>query len=770
MSEATEIFMRFWSKKINLNQKINVKNLINHENFLQYSAIILSANKNNFSKLIKLKSFQQSLKFFDNIDNYDENFMAFTQYEILKNINFDNVKSLQSYLNTLKNEGIGAENNIYLSSYLKNIKPKIIKQNKIKVKQINFDKNYHEISNEINQITQNLSDLFENENYKKRLTNICEKLKNTKFVIGVTGVMNAGKSTLLNALLGKEILGTSVVPETANLSIIKYAKEEKAIINFWNKKQWQEIKNSALHLEAMRTFVKETESIFGNNLDEYIQEETKKQEVLIQNLSLYTSAKTKEKYCNLIKSVELYTNLEYVKNGVCIVDTPGLDDPVIQREEITKSFLNECDLMIHLMNVAQSATKKDIDFIIHSLLYQNISSLLILITRIDTVEENELLEVINYTKQSIKKQLENINKQSKFDEIISKIQFLPIAGKLALMHKIGDGKKADELGYSLEKTGLPKLELYLKDMLFGTKSTKAKLIIKSTKLEIESLISKTIHELKSEKNNLNLSADELDKIFHQKTKQNQENQNFLANIKSILDEEATNLKNYFFTLEKLAIAKLAYAKRVIKQRIVDDVSYELRKNKSLPKESRIEVMIESGFKDFLIDLIREYRYEFFKNMNMSFEKISNLFDKFETKNIINLDLKEYFDLHFKSSFQGKNYIILVKEVNKSIKNAKLKQLDRLNIELEEHFNQAIKSLELYIMPLLKNLNENLLSDFLHHIEKPMNEYEEEIKYEEEKLKNQILNLKNQTLDKNARKEEINFKIELISNIKQSLIS
>ena len=57
------------------------------------------------------------------------------------------------------------------------------------------------------------------------------------------------------------------------------------------------------------------------------------------------------------------TPLKFVQNGVEIVDTPGLDDPVIQREEITKSYLLECDLMIHLMNVNQSATQKDIEFI-----------------------------------------------------------------------------------------------------------------------------------------------------------------------------------------------------------------------------------------------------------------------------------------------------------------------------------------------------------------------------------------------------------------------
>ena len=55
------------------------------------------------------------------------------------------------------------------------------------------------------------------------------------------------------------------------------------------------------------------------------------------------------------------------------------------------------------MNVSQSATLKDIEFIIDALLYQNITKLLIVITRADTVSQEQLDEVITYTKTSIER-------------------------------------------------------------------------------------------------------------------------------------------------------------------------------------------------------------------------------------------------------------------------------------------------------------------------------------------------------------------------------
>ena len=229
----------------------------------------------------------------------------------------------------------------------------------------------------------------------------------------------------------------------------------------------------------------------------------------IKDLAHYTSAKASDKKCNLVKSVELYTNLDFTKDGVTIVDTPGLDDPVVQREEITKRYLNECDLMIHLMNVNQSATLKDVEFIIDALTYQSISRLLVVITRIDTVSEEELNEVIAYTKRSIKEQLERNNQEMKFNSIIEKIDFLPIAGQMALFHKTGREKEALDKGYDLEKSGILKIEEYLQEVLFGGANEKAKLLLKSNEKTLLNVIENTQEMFEEEIKNLSLTSNEI---------------------------------------------------------------------------------------------------------------------------------------------------------------------------------------------------------------------------------------------------------------------
>ena len=56
------------------------------------------------------------------------------------------------------------------------------------------------------------------------------------------------------------------------------------------------------------------------------------------------------KYTPLVNYIELKLNNDLLKN-VEIVDTPGLDDPIVSREEKTNDFLNKCDVVFLLSNV-----------------------------------------------------------------------------------------------------------------------------------------------------------------------------------------------------------------------------------------------------------------------------------------------------------------------------------------------------------------------------------------------------------------------------------
>jgi tRNA U34 5-carboxymethylaminomethyl modifying GTPase MnmE/TrmE len=555
---------------------------------------------------------------------------------------------------------------------------------------------------------------------RERLAVIPEKLSHQRFSIGITGVMNAGKSTMLNALLGQEILGTSVVPETANLTLIKYAKEPEAIVNYWRESEWQQIEISGQTLEGIQAFVEETQAHLGEALGEYVTPEGRRESVTIESLPSYTSAEHSDKRCNLVKSVELYHDLEFVQNGVEIVDTPGLDDPVIQREEITKEYLLECDLLCHLMNVGQSATEKDISFILDTLLYRNVAQLLIVITRIDTVTQEELDEVIAYTKSSIQTTLEGLGKGREFASILERIDFIPIAGKMALLHRTGKAQEATDAGYDLERSGILEIETYLRDVLFGADSQKARLIIATAGKELLHLLHTQMESYGQEQALLGKSVEEIAQATHQYHEEIAQTQSAMQQLDEAIAQSREELVAYFDVLDTMAVNTLQKLQANLKRRIADDVSYALRKEKRKPAPERIATMIETGMQDGFIDLLREYRYGFHKRVEELMERLARLFEAFAVPQEYPMqDAKTFSEQHFGGLGIAQSPVILIEQVNRAIAKHGKQEHEQLDMALEEYFHEAIKRLGAKFQERAQGVQKGLLEDFEQRASEPL---------------------------------------------------
>lgn len=83
--------------------------------------------------------------------------------------------------------------------------------------------------------------------------------------------MNAGKSTLINALMGEEILGSSVVPETANLSLLKYSKEAYSRVMYWSKPEWEKILRSEVFSLLQESLKQKASKISEGLINEFFE-------------------------------------------------------------------------------------------------------------------------------------------------------------------------------------------------------------------------------------------------------------------------------------------------------------------------------------------------------------------------------------------------------------------------------------------------------------------------------------------------------------------
>ena len=549
----------------------------------------------------------------------------------------------------------------------------------------------------------------------RRLDAVPGKIKSQRFSIGITGVMNAGKSTMLNALLGQEILGTAVVPETANLTVIKYADKCSAEVHFWNTQEWKQIERSAETMMSMQHFVGETKEHFGTALSEYVTPEGRTEEIKTEALPSYTSAAHSEKRCNLVKSVTLYSDLAFVKGRVEIVDTPGLDDPVVQREEITKTYLAECDLLCHLMNVGQSATQKDVEFIIESLLYRNVAQLLVVITRIDMVEEEALLEVINYTKSSIKARLEALEMGARFEALIGRIVFIPIAGKMALLHRTDRAEEALALGYDLDRSGIPRIERYFSDVLFGEDAPKVRLLREASRKELMHLIHSQEKAYAEEKALLGQSAEEIAQAYECHTQEEVQSRQEVLRLEEEIALGGSELGGYLAILQKGAVEKFQSLQTLLGRRIMDDVRYSLRKTKQKPTPQRIKTMLITGLQDGLIDLLRDYRYGFQKRMDEVLERLGREFEDFAGNRTEETEVQESAKTLFSKYFDGLlltgSHAVLVTQVNSTIAKHSKKEIEKMETQVQQALTEALEILQEKFLASVSVVNADLLEAF-----------------------------------------------------------
>ena len=747
------------------------------QNFCDSCSMIFIVNDDNWEKLIQIDEFKSIFGGVFRQKSIERCLILQIQKEVLEFIieigDLELNTALKKNFEILRKEGIIT---YYISRRLIGlvglIRKKESKQKDINLKTAKKDDNFYKNAINILQTSiQNLSICVEDDKLLKKLKDIENKLTNQSFSVGVTGVINSGKSTMLNALLKKEILGTAVVPETANLTVLKYAKKSYARVNFWSAKEFKKIQESAKEIKSIEKFINETKEKFKNSLNDYVTLEGRSDTIEIEKLGLYTSAKKSDKKCNLVKSVELYSDLEFLKDGVEIVDTPGLDDPIIQREEITLEYVSGCDLMIHLMNVNQSATKKDIDFIIDSILYQNIAQLLIVITRVDTVSSQEVQEVLNYTKHSIKKRLEEQNSSYKLDFIMQKLEFIPLSGKMALLLRTSREDEAKKIGYDLQKSGILEIENYLQDVLFGANSQKANLVIQSNKNDLLAIIFSTLDSFDQEESLLGKSSLEIKKEYKTFLSQRQKLSLELSKIEATIRAEEKELLGYFKILHQFMKERLIHIKDVIQVRVMDDLTYELRKKKKLPKKERIETIVTTALKDGLIDLVRDYRYEFSKKMQKSFEIIETSFKEsmgMSGTGSPDFDSKKFFDENFASLGFFQNHSILLKKIYDLINLYAKKSPQKLHVQLDALLQKTVDELEIFFEERLKSVDEKLLRNFIHISDKKIGEIREKSERKDKLFKKNIENIKQSSLNKEHRSAQIQRKKDAISMVKNEL--
>jgi len=371
----------------------------------------------------------------------------------------------------------------------------------------------------------------QNNSLASRVSFLQNRLENKTFQLVILGQFKRGKTSLINALFGEDLLPTAIIPLTSIITILKYGKVEKITVSF---------------LDGNDKAIKRAE------------------------LSDYITESKNPKNEKGVDQVAFEYPSEYLKNGIQIIDTPGVGSIYKHNTGVAYEFVPKADAGIFVVTADPPISDSELQFL--KSIKDYLAKIVFVQNKIDQVEEKDRLESLEFTKKVIE---ETIGRKD--------LHFYQLSAKLGL-----EGKKENNK-QKLDKSNILTIEDRL-NQLFVSK--KEQVLLLSIVYKLLPIIAEIELQLQIEKKALQLSVDEL--------KEKAE----------IFGKEAEKIKQ---EKEDSSYILRGQAERLTKEVLVNDI--ETLEEKKLP------------------ELIEKFELLFKQNRQLAGKELAKQFDIFLEKSI-----------------------------------------------------------------------------------------------------------------------------------------
>ena len=422
---------------------------------------------------------------------------------------------------------------------------------------------------------------MELKNQAKNIKQDIAFLNDEKFELVVVGEFSRGKSTFVNAMLGRRILPSSVKPTTAIISKIIYGDIPKYFIHYKNKQ-----------------------------VEELLEE---------QFFKITAKDNVPQEYIDSIDFAEIMYPLSFCKDNVEVVDTPGTNDLNLGRMEITYGYLNRADAVILLLSATQALSSSEVSFLKERILGNHIENIFFIISHKDKLStKEEERQVINFVQKNLKELLPELS--------LNKRIFL-VSGKQALLYRrMENGEKLSaktmlNMPASLKDTGFIELETELAHFLTEEKGrAKLRKYVQHNK----SVIKDIMKDIGLRLNLVNHSADDLKA---QVAKLEPEFKKAKYNVKQIIQNMRMNLEQTCIEIEnKCVIASDNFCK--VAKETVDNYNDEVTEDSIKKSIIKAVTMEQKKFIDELQKVEQNYLIEQHK---LAQKKLQKIWDDIDTE-------------------------------------------------------------------------------------------------------------------------------------------
>ena len=201
-----------------------------------------------------------------------------------------------------------------------------------------------------------------------------------RITLVVLGEFNHGKSTVVNALLGADVLPVGITPTTAVITHLVYNDTPTVTV----KPPQGGGESYTIPYEGMEQAVKDS------------------------------GAEGEEP-----EFVEIGYPNEVLGHSLVLVDTPGVNDISRQKVEITYGYLPRADVILYVLDATQVLKKSEVTFIRDRLLRANRDRIIFVLNKIDALSEEDIAEVEQYARERL-------------ESLIGPVELFAFSGRKAL--------------------------------------------------------------------------------------------------------------------------------------------------------------------------------------------------------------------------------------------------------------------------------------------------------------------------------------------------
>ena len=203
----------------------------------------------------------------------------------------------------------------------------------------------------------------------RNIRDLKERLAQGRLHLAVLGQFNRGKSTFINALLGMEILPTSVLPITSVPTIISYGEKNECSISFSDEKE---------------------DAVAGGD-----------EETILSQLDTYVTEKNNPKNYLCVFEAKVKCKSPLLEHGTVIVDTPGFGSTLMHNTKTTLGLLASCDAALFLLSADLLITQVELEFL--KSVIKTVPRLFFVYNKTDLLNKKELEVSIQFIQDTLKK-------------------------------------------------------------------------------------------------------------------------------------------------------------------------------------------------------------------------------------------------------------------------------------------------------------------------------------------------------------------------------